>query len=96
MDWKNQLVKKSEPKIKITVKSNKSPHVNKKTIARKRIFVETPFSHSTLKLEQKSSRCKTTRLFAPLPVSARPKSLLQFDLKNHENVETGLKKTAPQ
>ena len=38
------------------------------------------------------SRRKTTRFFAPLPVSAWPKSLLQFDFKNHENVWTDLKK----
>ena len=31
----------------------KLPHVNKKPIARKRIFVQTPYSHSSLKLERK-------------------------------------------
>ena len=41
-------------KIENTVKIKKKlPHVNKKPLARKRIFVQTPFSHSTLKLEQK-------------------------------------------
>ena len=30
----------------------KFPHVNKKPLARKRIFVQTPLSHSTLKLER--------------------------------------------
>ena len=30
------------------------PHVNKKPLARKRRFVQTPFSHSTLKLERKN------------------------------------------
>ena len=39
-----------------------------KNLARKRFFVQTPFSHS-LKLERKNSRRKTTRCFAPLPVS---------------------------
>ena len=29
------------------------PHVNKKPLARKQIFVQTPFSHSTFKTEQK-------------------------------------------
>ena len=29
------------------------PHVNKKPLARKRIYVQTPFSHTTLKLERK-------------------------------------------
>ena len=62
--------KKSDPKIEKTVKTKvKLPHVNKKTPARKRIFVQTPFSHS-LKLERKNSRRKTTRFFAPLPVSS--------------------------
>ena len=63
--------KKSDPKIEKTVKTKvKLPHVNKKTPERKRIFVQTPFSHSTLKLERKNSSRKTTRFFAPLPVSA--------------------------
>ena len=31
----------------------KLPHVNKNPLARRRIFFQTPFSHSTLKLEQK-------------------------------------------
>ena len=42
----------------------------KKTLARNRIFVQTPFSHSTLNLERKNSRRKTTRFFAPFTVSA--------------------------
>ena len=86
--------KKSDPKNwKKTVKIKvKLPHVNKKPQPRNRIFVQTPFSHSTLELERKNSRRKSTRFFAPYPVSACPKSLLQFDFKNHENVWTDLKK----
>ena len=44
--------KNCDPKNqKKTVKINvKLPHVNKKPLARKRIFVQTPFSHSTLNL----------------------------------------------
>ena len=38
--------KKSDPKIEKTVNIKvKLPHVNKKPLARKRIFVQTPFSH---------------------------------------------------
>ena len=87
----NGLGKKSDPKNRKTVKIKEElPHV-KKPQARKRIFVQTPFSHSTLKLQQKTtSRRKTTRFFAPIPVSARPKSQLQFDFKNHENVSADL------
>ena len=87
MDLKNHLEKNPIQKIEKTVKIKaKLPHVNKKPLARKRIFVQTPFSHSTLNLERTISRRKTTRYFAPFPVSARPKSLLQFDFKYHENV----------
>ena len=54
MDWENHLEKNPIPKIEKTVKIEvKLPHVNKKPLARKRIFVQTPFSHSTLNLEQK-------------------------------------------
>ena len=71
MDRENHLeknpIQKSEKTVKIKVKL---PHVNKKSLARKRIFVQTPFSHSTLNLEQKNVTPKTTRFFAPLPVSA--------------------------
>ena len=41
---------------------------------------------------KKISRRKTTRFFAPLPVSKRPKSLLQFGFKNNENVNRSLRK----
>ena len=65
MDWKNHLEKNPIQKIEKTVKIKvKLPHVNKKPLARKRIFVQTPFSHSTLNLERKN------RFFAPFPVSA--------------------------
>ena len=51
MDWKNHLEKNPVQKIEKTVKMKLNlPHV-KKLLARKRIFVQTPFSHSTLNLE---------------------------------------------
>ena len=66
----NQVSKKSDPAKSIEVKVNlKMPHVNRKPLARKHIFVQTPF-FTTSKLEQKISRSKTTRFFIPLPVSA--------------------------
>ena len=70
--WIGKTIQKKNPKQKNekTVKIKvKLPHVNKKPPARKRIFVQTPFSHSNLNLEQNSRR-KTSRFFAPLPVSA--------------------------
>ena len=51
-------------KIEITVKIKvKLPHVNKKQLARKRIFVQIPFSHSTLKLERKNFTPQNQSLF---------------------------------
>ena len=40
------------------------------------------------KFREKNSHRKTTRFFAPFPVSAWPKSLLQFDLKSWKCVNT--------
>ena len=83
--------KKSDPKKRKNSKNQSEiAACEQKPLPRNRILVQTPFSHSTLKLEQKKSRPKTTRFFAPFPVSAWPKSLLQFDFKNHENVSTDL------
>ena len=65
MDWENQLEKNPIQKIEKTVKIKvKLPHVNKKLLARKRIFVKTPLSHSTLKLEQKNFTPQNHLLFS--------------------------------
>ena len=56
--------KKSDPKNRKTEKIKaKLPHVNKKSLARKRIFVQTPFSHSTLKLQRKKFTPQNHSLF---------------------------------
>ena len=55
---KNQM--KTLEKEKIGVKM---PHVIKKQIARKQIFVQTPFAHSTLKLERKKFKPQKHLLF---------------------------------
>ena len=52
---RKNLIKKIEKTVKIKVRL---PHVNKKPVARKRIFVETPFSHSTLNREKKFHAAK--------------------------------------
>ena len=52
---------KSNPKkSKKQSKSNKwkFPHVNKKSLERKQIFVQTSFSHSTLKIQPKIHAAK--------------------------------------
>ena len=58
--WKKNPIKKFEKPVKIKVKL---PHVNKKPLARERIFVQKPFSHSTLKVEQKSFTPQNHSLF---------------------------------
>ena len=64
MDWENHLEKNPIQNIEKTVEiKGKLPHVNKKTLARKRIFVQTPFSHSTLNLERKNFTPQNQSLF---------------------------------
>ena len=64
MDWKNHLENNPIQKIEKTVKNKlKLPHVNKKPLARKRIFVQTPFSHSTLNLERENFTPQNHLLF---------------------------------
>ena len=48
MDCENHPIQKFEKTVKFKVKL---PHVNKKLLTRKQIFVQTLFSHSSLKLE---------------------------------------------
>ena len=56
--------KKPIQTIKKTVKIRvKLPHVNKKPLPRNRIFVQTPLSHSTLKLERKKFTPQNHSLF---------------------------------
>ena len=63
MDWE-QLEKNPIEKIEKTLKIEvKLPHVNKKPLARNPIFVQTPFSHSTLKLERKNFTPQNHSLF---------------------------------
>ena len=90
--------KKSIQKLEKTVKIDlKLPHVNKKTTSEKANFCWNTVFSLYFKIIAKISRCKTTRFLAPFLVSTWPKSLLQLDFKNHENVWTDLtKKTAPR
>ena len=50
----NHLEKNPIQQFEVSVKIKvKLPHVNKKTLGRKRNFVQTPFSYSAFKLERK-------------------------------------------
>ena len=53
--FRKNPIQKFEKTVKVKVKL---PHVNKKPPSRKRIFVQTLFSHSTLNLEQKNHAAK--------------------------------------
>ena len=81
--------KKSDPKNRKNSKNQSEiAACEQKTTTDKANF----WSNTVFSLYFKISRRKTTRFFVPFPVSAWPKSLLQFDFKNHENVWTDLKK----
>ena len=91
MDWKNHLEKKSYPK------NQKKNSKNQSEIAACEQKITTDkanFCSNTIFSLYFKIRAKKIHAAKPL---AWPKSLLQFDFKNHENVWTDLKKkTAPQ
>ena len=90
MKWENHLEKNPIQKIEKTVKINvKLPHVNKKPLARKRIFVQTPFSHSTLTLERK-------RNHAPKPLAFSLHFLFRRDQNHYSNLTSKIIKMCEQ
>ena len=85
MDLENQLEKKLIQKIGIKVNIKlKMPHLNIKPLARKRIFVQTPFSHATIKLEQKVHAAK--------PLSFSLHFLLRRDQNHYSNLTSKITK----
>ena len=66
----------------------KLPHVNKKPLARKQNCVQTPFSYSTLKLEQKISRNKTTQFWLHF--------MFRRDQNHYSNLASNIMKTCDQ
>ena len=58
--FRQNPIQKNEKTVKIKVKFHM---LTKKPLARKRIFVQTTFSHSTLKLEQKNFTPQNHSLF---------------------------------
>ena len=83
--------KKSDPKIeKKTVKIRvKLPHVNKKPLLRNRIFVQTPFSHSILKLQQK-------KIHAAKPLAFSLHFLFRRDQNHYSNLTSKIMKMCEQ
>ena len=88
------LRKKSDPKnLKKKQYKNKVkwPHVNKKTLARKRIFVQTPVSSSNLKLEQKNFTPENHSFFCSTSCSGIIKITTNLTSKNMKMCEQILK-----
>ena len=82
--------KKSDPKNRKTVKIRvKLPHVNKKPLPRNRIFVQTPFSHSTLKLERK-------KIHAASPLAFSLHFLFRRDQNHYSNLTSKIMKMCEQ
>ena len=82
--------KKTIQKIEKTVKTKvKLPHVNKKPLARKRTFVQTPFSHSTLKIRDK--KCHAAK-----PPAFSPHFPFRRDQNNYSNLTSKIMKMCEQ
>ena len=84
--WKKNPIQKIEKTVKIKVKL---PHVNKEPLARKRIIVQTPFSHSTLKLERK-------KIHAAKPLAFSLHFLFRRDQNHHSNLTSKIMKMCEQ
>ena len=67
----------------------KLPHVNKKPLQKIRIFVQTPFSHSTLKLEWK-------KIHAAKPLAFSLHFLFRRDQNHHSNLTSKIMKMCEQ
>ena len=85
--------KKFDPKNPKNSKSEIAACEQKTTTEKPNVCSNTVFSLYFEIRAKKNSRRKTTRNFATFPVLSWPKSLLQFDFKNHKDVWTDLKET---
>ena len=91
-EWIGKTNQKKNPiqKIEKTVKIKvKLPHVNKKPLARKRIFVQTPFSHSTLNLKRKKNQ-------AAKPLAFSLHVLFRRDQNHYSNLTSKIMKMCEQ
>ena len=90
MDWENHLERNPIQKIEETVKIRvKLPHVNKKPLPRNQIFVQTPFSHSTLNLERK-------KIHAAKPLAFSLHFLFRRDRNHYSNLTSEIMKMCEQ
>ena len=87
--------KKTNPKNRNTSKNQKEiANVNNKPLARKLIFVQTPFSHSTLKLEQKNFKPQNHSLFRVISLFLH--FLFQRDQNHYSNLTSKIMKMSEQ
>ena len=70
MDWKNHLEKNPIQKIEKTKNQSEIDACEQKTSEKANFCSNTVFSLYFKIRAEKYSRCKTTRFFAPFPVSA--------------------------
>ena len=94
MDWENHFEKNPIQKNENTVKSicktqNEIATCEQKPLARKRIFVQTPFSHSTLNLERK-------KFHAAKPLAFSLHFLFRRDQNHYSNLNSKIMKMCEQ
>ena len=91
MDWENHLEKNPIQKLEKIVKIKvKLPHANKKPLTRKRrIFVQTRFSHSILNFERK-------KIHAPKPLAFSLHFLFRRDQNHYSNLTSKIMKMCEQ
>ena len=91
-EWIGKTIwKKSDPKIEILKNQSEMAACEQKPLARKQIFVQTLFSQSTLKLEQKKFTPQKHSLFRSTSYFGVTKITTPIWLQNYENVWTALK-----
>ena len=88
MDYENHLETNPIQKIKTLKIKGEIAACEQKTTSEKANFCSSTVFSFYFKIRAKIARRKTTRFLAPPPVSAWPKSLLQFNFKNHENLRS--------
>ena len=89
MDWENHLEKNPIQKIEKTVKIEvKLPHVNKKPLARKRIFVQTPLSHYF--------KIRAKKFHAAKPLAFSLHFLFRRDQNHYSNLTSKIMKMCEQ
>ena len=92
--YEKYQIKNRKKTVNINVKM---PHVNKRSPAIKRIFVQTPFSHSTLKLERKNFTSQNHSFFRSTSCFGMPKNhYSNLTSKIMKMCKQIFKKTAPQ